>query len=62
MTAPRPDPIFHVNGTPAALAALSTLTVVGAAVVFTDARCVCHGKIMAIPGIVQVEVRILRSP
>jgi hypothetical protein len=47
--------------TGAAHAALVTLTVTGAAL-FTDVRCPCGGKIMAIPGVVRTAVRVLASP
>lgn len=42
----------------AAHAALVTVTVAGA-VVFTAVRCPCGGKIMDIPGLRPVEVRVL---
>lgn len=63
MTAPRAGPIFHSSCTnsQAAHAALATLTIVAGAVVFSDARCLCGRKIMAIPGIVTIEVRAVAS-
>lgn len=60
MTAPAPEPIFQSTLPAAAPAALVSLTVTGA-VVFTDVRCPCKGKVMEIPGIVEVEVRALAS-
>lgn len=56
MTDTPPTPIFTVNRHTVAHVALTTLSVAGA-IVFTDARCVCGRRLMAIPGVVTIEVR-----
>ena len=43
---------------PAGVVALVTVTVVGA-ISFTGARCICGHKVMTIPGVVRVEVRVV---
>ena len=55
MTDRNPRPIFH-TAYAVARVALTTLTVAGA-VCFTDARCVCGRRVMAVPGRVTLEVR-----
>ncbi len=68
LTHTRASPIFEVSGTPTTSrssgphAALATLTVTRAAVVFTDARCAsCRHVIMLVPGLLLLEVRPLAS-
>ena len=67
MTNPRRRRIQRVAHT-VALVALVTNTVMGAAVVmgvpaavYTEARCRCGRLIMAVPGRVAVEVRMVRT-
>lgn len=63
MTPARAAPIFRLTAQTSAVApvALCSLTVTRA-IVFTDARCPgCNRKLMAIPGVVSVESRLVRT-
>ena len=42
-------------------AALVSISVTSAAVVFTDVRCPCGRKVMAIPGLVRFSVTVVRN-
>lgn len=71
----RAGPIFSTqsNSGPDVPVALSSLTVCTTATatraIFTDARCparrpdgrTCHRRLMAIPGVVQIETRVVQS-
>lgn len=61
MTLPAP-PIFSATAPSSAPpVALVSITVSARAVVYTDVRCTCNRRIMAVPGLVTVEVRVVKS-
>lgn len=62
MSTAHAPPIFSATATHSvAPVALTTLTVVRATIVYTDARCVCNRRVMSIPGVVTIEVRVVKS-
>jgi hypothetical protein len=73
VTLPAP-PIFSATASSVAPVALSdrqsqgassfpvlvSLTIT-ASVVYTDVRCICNRRVMSVPGVVAVEVRVVKS-